>query len=100
MRVADPEVASVPPCAVFKNWDVLTPWFAVRYLLRCISINIRSILAGTEITLRKVFKSALKLVIVPPLVGRNEKTSLDPFEPLNKFLQIIQLLGKSSLFLY
>lgn len=31
VRVADPEVASVPPWAVVRNCEVLTPWFAVRY---------------------------------------------------------------------
>ena len=31
MKVADPEVASVPPCAVTRNWEVLTPSLEVRY---------------------------------------------------------------------
>jgi len=52
VSVAEPEVASVPPWAVVKNCEVLTPWLAVKYL-------------------RKVLMSPLKLVIVP-LVGRNE----------------------------
>jgi len=52
VRVADPEVASVPPCKVVRNCEVLTPWLAVKYF-------------------KKRLISALKLVTVP-LVRRNE----------------------------
>ena len=31
VRVADPEVASVPPCKVVRNCEVPTPWLAVKY---------------------------------------------------------------------
>jgi hypothetical protein len=61
VKVADPVVASVPPWAVVKNCDVLTPSCAVRYC-------------------KKVLISPLKLVIVP-LAGRKENTLLAPFEP-------------------
>jgi len=65
VKVADPEMASVPAWAVFKNWDVLTPRCAVRYC-------------------RKTFISPLKLVMVP-LVGRKENTWFEPFEPEKRF---------------
>jgi len=66
VRVADPEVASVPPWAVVRNCEVLTPWFAVRYL-------------------RNKLISPLKLVMEAPLEGRKEKTWFDPFEPEYRF---------------
>lgn len=40
-----------------------------------------------RLTLRNVFRSALKLVIAAPLEGRNEKTALAPLEPEYRFLR-------------
>lgn len=65
VRVADPEVASVPPCAVVRNCAVLTPWLVVRYF-------------------KNKLMSPLNEEIVP-LVGKNEYTLLAPFDPKYKF---------------
>jgi len=53
VSVADPEVASVPPWAVLRNWALLTPWLVVKYF-------------------KNVLRSPLKLVIEAPPVGRKE----------------------------
>lgn len=37
VRVAEPEVGSVPAWAVVRNCDVLTPWFCVKYYATYIS---------------------------------------------------------------
>jgi hypothetical protein len=65
--VAAPDVASVPPWTVVRNWDVATRPLEVKYF-------------------RKRLISALKLVTVP-LVGRKEKTLFAPFEPEYRFLR-------------
>jgi len=94
VKVADPEVASVPPCAVTRNWEVLTPSLEVRYCFekkekRCERECVDP--QKKEPTLRKVFKSPLKLVIIVLPVGRKENTLLAPLDPEYKFLHRISV---------
>lgn len=59
-----PIVGSVPAPKLFKYWVGATPWLPVRYF-------------------RKTLMSPLKLVMLFPSDGKNEKTVICPLGPLN-----------------
>jgi len=65
---SEPLVGSVPPCAVVRYCEELRPSLSIRYW-------------------KNAYRSPLKLVM-SPLVGRNEYTAFEPFEPEYRFLFI------------
>lgn len=85
VRVAEPDVASVPAWKVVRYCELLRPSLSIKYYPGIeLALPLESF---CWLTSKKSMTSALKAVIVSPLVaGRKDQTAFAPLEPLYKSL--------------